>query len=347
MSDSIKDKFLEKALDEVLDLIIGKSKDELMDIIFHDNMKKTLFKVMREFSQKEYFKYGFREYIFLDDYSYMSKFSEEMFKLSVDFNELQHNINKVINIYFNSDTNYKIDELTKIITNKFIAKVSIKANFADLLIKQEKLYSNTIEHLNNQMEILKDIKNQKNDEENYKKNIMNGELKPILEKVLSDIANRYCHVVLKKSPQLDKNIDLYIGLKDTMEKIDDSVDTDFFNKPVRIIDASDKDIIKKFFSGDKSFEKNVPCKEFLYRYFKTPIIDDINLLNREYENQLTKTFIKNLIKLKSQMDNGFIFTGLEFGINVDIDNASFDVMELRGVIRDIGLTIINLYDEIK
>lgn len=347
MSDSIKDKLLEKALDEVLDLIIGKSKEELVDIIFHDDMKKTLFKVMKEFSQKEYFQYGFREYIFLDDYSYMSKFSEEMFKLSLHFDELQENIKKVIIIYFNSDTSYKIDELTKIITNKFIAKASVKANFADLLIKQEKLYSSTIEHLNKQMEILKDIKNQKDDEENYKKSIMNGELKPILEKVLNDIANRYCHVVLKQSPQLDKNMDLYIGLQDTMKKIDDSVDNDFFSKPVRIIDASDSDIIKKFFSGDKSFEKNVSCKEFLYRYFKIPVIGDIDLVNREYANQLTKTFIKNLIKLKSQMDNGFIFTGLEFGININIENSNFDVMELRRVIREVGETITNLYDEIK
>lgn len=347
MSNSIKDKFLEKALDEVLDLIIGKSKNELLDIIFNDDMKKTLFKVMKEFSQKEHFKYGFREYIFLDDYSYMSNFSEEMFKLSVDFNELQENIKKVIIIYFNSDTNYKIDEITKIITNKFIAKGSIKANFADLLVKQEKLYSNTIEHLNTQMEILKDIKNQKDDEENYKKSIMNGELKPILEKVLNDIANRYCHVVLKQSPKLDKNMDLYLGLQDTMKKIDDNINTDFFYKSVKIIDASDSDIIKKFFSGDKSFEKNVPCKEFLYKYFKTPILNDINLLNREYSNQLTKTFVKNLIKLINQMDNGFIFTGLEFGINIDIENSNFDVLELRRVIRELGVTIKNLYDEIK
>lgn len=48
--NKILDKALDKALDGVFDLLIGKTKDELIEIIFKDDMKKTLYKVMKDFS---------------------------------------------------------------------------------------------------------------------------------------------------------------------------------------------------------------------------------------------------------------------------------------------------------
>lgn len=346
MSDSIKNKLLEKALDEVFNLVIGKSKEELIEIIFKDDMKKTLYKVMKEFSQSEHYKYVFSEYVFLDEYCYISSFDEGMFSLNLEFRELEENIKKVVIAYFNSDSSDKIEQLAEIINNKFVEKASLKVNLADLLIKQEKLYSNTKKQLDEQIKILIELKNQKYDEEDYKRNFMKDELKSLLVKSLSNIANRYCHLVLKESCQLSSDMNFHIPLKNIIEKIDNNVNDDFFKKPVKIVEPS-TDIIQKFLNGDKSIEKDVEYKIFIYNYFKIPILKEIDYLISQYPNQLTKTFIENLIKLKSQLNNGFIMTGLEFGINIDLQNASFDVSALRRFIRELGITIVNLYDEIE
>lgn len=346
MSDSIKNKLLEKALDEVFNLVIGKSKEELIEIIFKDDMKKTLYKVMKEFSQSEHYKYVFSEYVFLDEYCYMSSFDEEMFSLNLGFRELEENIKKVVIAYFNSDSSDKMEQLIEIINNKFIEKASLKVNLADLLIKQEKLYSNTIKQLDKQMEILNELKNQKYDEEDYRRNLMKRELNPVILSILNDISNRYCHLVLKKSPQLDRNMDLYITLQDVLKNIDDNVKDDFFKKPIRIVEAS-PDIIQKFLNGNKSIYKDVEYKIFIYNYFKVPILKKIDELNSQYSNQLTKTFIENLIKLKSQLNSGFMMSGLEYGVTIDSKDVIFNVLELRAFLREFGVNIKKLFKEIK
>ncbi|WP_283676171.1 hypothetical protein [Clostridium perfringens] len=344
--NKILDKALDKALDGVFDLLIGKTKDELIEIIFKDDMKKTLYKVMKDFSENEYFKYGFRGYLFLGDYIYMNEFNNDMFKLTLSFDELRENIKKVIGIYFVSDINDKTNELTEIISNKFLEKASLKANLADLLIKQEKIYMETKEQLDKQMTLLNEIKNQKYDEEKYKKDLMKNELKMLITQELSNIANRYVYFVVKEPFSIDANMDFFRLLKELINKIDEYVREDFFKKPVKILEA-EPDIVKKFFNGDRSFEKYISYKNFAYFYFKTPIIDRIDNLNKNYSNQLTKTFLENLIKLKSKLNETLLFTGLEFGIDIDIENASFDVTLLRGLLKEIGLIIIALYEEIE
>ncbi|WP_283689927.1 hypothetical protein ACSW9I_06115 [Clostridium perfringens] len=142
MGESFKDKVLDKILDEVLSFVIGKSKDELIERIFKDDNRKTLYRVMKDFSKTDHFKYGFSKYSFLDEYEEMNKFNEEMFNRALNFDVLKENIKKVIEIYFVSDINDKKIELTEIISNKFIEKASLKVNLKDLLIKQEYIYGN-------------------------------------------------------------------------------------------------------------------------------------------------------------------------------------------------------------
>lgn len=345
MGESIKDKLIEKALDEVFDVIIGKSKEEIIQIVFKDSLKDTLFRVMKEFSNTDYFRYAFQEFVFLSNQSFMERFDEKSLNISLSFDELEVNIGKVVKEYFNSDEISKINKLIKIITEKYIAKALLKVNLADLLVKQENLYKNTMKQLDKQYEILKEIRDQKESDEEYKRNLMHGELNLLLLHELNDIANRYGYFVLKRPISLKGDMDLYTKLKEIINDIDNNIKEDFMKKPIRIIDASQPQVLQRVLTG-QNVEREISYREFVYSYFKLPIIKKIDKINGEYSNQLTKSFLKNLIKLKDKMKSGFLIVGLEYGINIPLENVNFNVNELRNFIKEVGLIIIDLYEEI-
>lgn len=71
-----------------------------------------------------------------------------------------------------------------------------------------------------------------------------------------------------------------------VKDIDKNIDDDFYKSLFEIIDESDPDIVHKFFSKDKSFIKKVQSNEFIYYYFKIPIIQNISLIRNKYSEHL-------------------------------------------------------------
>ncbi|MDK0689798.1 hypothetical protein P5F11_12960 [Clostridium perfringens] len=347
MGESFKDKVLDKILDEFLSFVMGKSKDELIEIIFKDDARKTLYRVMKDFSKTDHFKYGFSKYSFLDEYKEMNKFNEEMFNIALNFDELKENIKKVIGIYFVSDINDKTNELIEIISNKFFEKVSLKENLADLLIKQENIYMETKEQLDKQITLLNEIKNQKYDEEKYKQDLMKNELNMIIRPYLNDIADRYIFFVVKKAYPFPENATFITVLNEIVEKIENYINIDFFKKPIKAYYLVESEIMERLSRGEEPIEQIIPYKNFAFYELKVPIIKNIDYLNSQYSNKLTDSFLKNLLKLKVQIESPFLYTGLEYGVFIDIENAEFNIDELREFLKNIGLIIIALYEEIE
>lgn len=276
----------------------------------------------------------------------MNEFNNDMFKLTLSFDELKENIKKVIGIYFVSDINDKTNELTEIISNKFLEKASLKANLADLLIKQENIYMETKEQLDKQMTLLNEIKNQKYDEEKYKKDLMKNELNMIIRPYLNDIADRYIFFIVKKAYPFPENATFITVLNEISENIENYINKDFFKKPVKAYYLVESEIIERLSRGEQPIEQIIPYKNFAFYELKVPIIKNVDYLNSQYSNKLTDSFLKNLLKLKAQIESPFLYTGLEYGVFIDIENAEFNIDELREFLKNIGLIIIELYKEI-
>ncbi|WP_283689928.1 hypothetical protein ACSW9I_06120 [Clostridium perfringens] len=202
----------------------------------------------------------------------------------------------------------------------------------------------TKEQLDKQMDLLNEIKNQKYDDEKYKQDLMKNELSALLIPQLNDIANRYINFITKKPAKL---LEFNDEFKNILSNINNYVDEEFLSKKIRILDISEVDIIERFFKGDRNLEKEVSYNKFVYFYFKKPVIKIIDIMNNQYSHQLNSEFIRKLLRLKSKVESPIFYTGLEFGIDIDMENAEFDLESMRKVLKEIGLIIIDLYEEIE
>ncbi|MBU3198317.1 hypothetical protein LL037_21490 [Clostridium estertheticum] len=354
MGDSLKDKIQDKIIDELINFISGKSKEELINIITKDDLKKIFFKTMKDFSMSTYFQNELRNYIFNDDngIDLMNMLDNEMIKPGLAVEQLTNNTQEVINLYFISDYDDARGVITQTIISKYRQNASLKLKLYDLLIQQENFYNNTKHQLDNQSKILNEIKNKQVKEEDDKKFVMKHQIRSALITSLSKISNNYLHFVLKKSAsfvgaeETSDGLNFKKAIIETISNIDNLVGGDFLKNPIYVV-IFNQESIDATFNGGKPLGRSISYKDFCTYYFKKEAISEIRKILQQYEHNLTKEFINDLLELESNYNSMIFMTGLEVNINLDLENATFDLLAMQKEIHNLGDILIRLYDQLK
>lgn len=342
MSETIKEKFLNKAIDDVLEVVVDTSKQELEELIDKNKLQKILCRTIEKFGTSDCFKKEYRDVAFECNKDSVYYLTNEELDLSNMVQEITNSILKIIPYSFFSDDDSVYQGIADRISRLYIQRAKVTVSLYDVI----RLQHNTVLKIDGGISDLKSVIISNHNTEiklrQERELLLKQELKNESSSLLTEIMRNYVYLILKKSPVFEGEVHdvsraLVSEMESLVEKIDELVEQDFYMKPV----------IVKFVSELKVSIEEVICLEFMEIY-----VHDVILRNTEkmlkYENIMDIETEICILRLRNAIQSNWLPVVIANGQSniLKCSNMIIDldfVNGFRSALKNIGELIISLY----
>ncbi|WP_214780631.1 hypothetical protein [Exiguobacterium sp. s22] len=168
-------------------------------------------------------------------------------------------------------------------------------------------------------------------------------LKLKYRKLSLNLGKRYVNYISKEphsSPTGDDSLKVLISrIENISENISDYVDKDFYKKDVKTLRVNPG--ASAYHIDELAQEQLVDMQNFTW-YLKRESLNEIDTFLLKYSVILPDDLREILFDIDILLHSGFLMTGNEFNIDIDISNATFSIEELSNDMQKLGGKICEL-----
>ena len=206
MADSLKEKLVEKAVDVVLDLFTNISFDELKEFLDKDRQQKALYKVICDFQKSSYFHREFHEVIYVDSRDLVFSIADDDISPARTVEQIQAAIGDVIGECFVTDSPDILSPICRYIASVYLQRTKMMMQIHDVLPQMRENFDRINESFDDLKQLIKENNQKEMQLLHERELILKKELHNEVAIVISDVMNRYLHLILKSAPKFEGNV---------------------------------------------------------------------------------------------------------------------------------------------
>lgn len=343
MSDSIREKIIDKAVDGVLDFIADTTSEEIKEIVDKNKYQKILGKAILKFVDSDYFKNEYRKIVFEYDKEMIYNISDEILNPIKTKKQIAEGIYSVVERVFLSSDDNVYDKLANDVASLYLQRAKVTIQLYDIINLQHEALRQITDDISELKEEFR-TKYRKELQFKYEKELLlKKELKNEVISTLDEINNNYLFMVLKESPTFEKVNEIGIGsamvnkIEEVIDRIEEYVQEDFGNK----------DVVCNIMNGLNKVERKINYLEFSEMYFRNAILVGTEKLLK-YDNIMDTESHVLILKLRNEVQSNLFQPVIAMGqINIlNCKNIKIDVETFRKTLKEIGTLLVALYRKI-
>lgn len=343
MSETMKEKVIEKVVDGALEFIADTSKEELIELIEKNKLQKILGKTIESFHESSYFKREYKNVGFEYDKYCVYNLTDAELNVSNTAEQIADAVYKILPRCFLADEDSVYRNISSCIATLYLQRAKVTVQLYDVIKLQHEGFAQIDEGIADVKNI---ILSKYRDELRFRQEkevLLKKELRNEVIAIVSEIATNYLLLVLKKSPQYDSEqvkdmLKANIGtIENVIEKMDEIIKEDFCSKPVCVT----------FVNGLEFTPQEIPYFIFSELYFRNVVLRGTeNLL--KYKDIMDDGSFIYILRLRNEIQ-GDLFPPLIAKGQTNVignSNVTIDVNLFRNTFEVIGELILLLYRSI-
>lgn len=340
MSESMKEKIIDKAVDGVLDFIADTSSEEIKEIVDKNKHQKILGKTILKFVDSDYFKNEYRQIVFEYNKGMIYNLDDEVLNPIKTKKQIAESIYSVVKSVFSSDDDNVYDKLANDIASLYLQRAKVTIQLYDIINLQHQAITQITDDISELREELRS-KYRKELQFKYEKELLlKKELKNEVISTLNEINNNYLFMVLKKSAVLENvnevglEASIITKIEEVIDRIEEYVQDDFVNK----------DVVCNFANGVDKVEKKISYLEFSEIYFRNVVLAGTERFLK-YDNIMDTESYVLILKLRNEVQSNLFQPLIVMGQTniLNCKNIKIDVEAFRKTLKEIGCLLVALY----
>lgn len=345
MPETIKEKILNKAIDDVLEVVVDTSKQEIEELVEKNRLQKILSRTIEKIGKSDWFKREYRDVAFEFNRDSVYYLTNEELDVSNTVQNITNSVLKIVRYSFVSDDDSVYQGVAEKIARVYIQRAKVTVCLYDVIKLQHDTVFKIDEGISDLKHIILSNYNSEIKLRQERELLLKRELKNESLILLTEIMRNYVYLLLKESPMFEGEVrDVSAALISEMEslvqKIDELIAQDFYMKPV-VVD---------FVNELKVSKKEVICLEFM-----EICVHDVILRNTEkmlkYKDIMDIELEICILRLRNAIQSDWFPVVIANGQSNILKNSNITidldyVNGFRSTLKNIGKLIISLYGKL-
>ena len=340
MSETLKEKALEKAFDIILDFIFSYSVDDIKEILDKNKHQKILYKVIHDFALSVYFREEYNGILYIDDQDAVLSILSDSINPAQTTAQIYNAIKGIIKKCFVTTDEEAQESIGKYISSLYLQKAKITTEIYDVLPVLRENFDNIDDVLGELKQLIKDNDKRERELRYEREVILKTELHSEIINDLNDIMQSYLFMMVKKSPTYDGSAvynlsnAMAIKIREVIDNIDLYVQADFINTP----------ILLTVFNDLEKEEISISYMKFSEHHFRAKLLSYTSKL-MNYENIMDSESFIAILRLRNAIQSNLFppLDTLGLGSNFNTKNIKLDCSWARKIFCEIGENILILH----
>ena len=341
MSESLKEKILDKVTDELLGLIFNTTKDELEQLMYQGRRQKILHKTILDFYESDYFKREFSDITCNKDKELLLGIDDSIINISLPSEELNANLLPYLSKIFVTDNDVVIPYITTNIVNMYIQRAKSTTQLYEVICAERSNYEKLDKEIITLQNIIIDSVYNTAALQIEKESLLKKELHNEMSSIISEIMQIYIFLICKTSPILVREEQLHPIesmaniIQNVIDDIGSYINEDFCTVPV-VCDIA---------NGLEKTNQSFPHLIF-NEYFKDIVLKNTDVLMK-YKDEMPLVTLVTILRLRDRLHGPLFPSLLKMGQTniIASTNITIDVIYFRDVYLEIGSLILELYQQ--